>query len=317
MSTNLNSIKTQVWTEKYRPRTLEELMIPSDIRQVFSGELQNFLFVGPQGTGKTSAAKILSKGLNVKKLNMSLDKGIDTIRHTITTFAVGASMDGKYKVVILDEIDALRMDIQQSLRGVIEDFAASTIFIATCNYPERLIPALKSRFKIIDFSFSSKEASAEQLQQYVLKIASIMQENDMTYESKDVILHLINNNFPDFRAIVNQLAFLNKLGKKTITVKDVAQSIGAEYTELYSTIASTKDPRILFMHCTKYKMQEVGAIQALNTGFTKWLLENKPDKNGSLGEVAVIAHKYNVELQHSADALTTLFAAAYSLSKVL
>ena len=169
---SVNNIENVLWTERYRPKNLKELIIPQRIRTIFeNGVVQSMLFHGTAGIGKTSAAKALCKqfGHNTLYLNMSETTGVDTIRETIMEFALNQSIlhyDNPVKVVILDEMDGMSQQAFAALRATMEKCAVNTRFIGTCNYISKVPEPIQSRFQMIDFIFTSEEIKEIRLGQY-------------------------------------------------------------------------------------------------------------------------------------------------------
>ena len=154
-----------LWVEKYRPRKIAQTILPDDLKQTFqrlvdTGELPNMLFTGTAGLGKTTVAKALCNELNLDYIliNGSEEGNIDTLRTKIKQFASSVSLQGGYKVVILDEADYLNaQSTQPALRGFIEEFANNCRFILTCNFKNRIIEPLHSRCGVYEFNTSKKD----------------------------------------------------------------------------------------------------------------------------------------------------------------
>lgn len=194
-----------LWVEKYRPKTLEDLIISKEAREIivnFGQNIPNLLFCGKQGTGKTSLARILVQDVlkcDYLYVNASDETGIDNIRNKVTGFSQTKSLDGNLKVVILDEADYLSMNAQGALRNLVESYLMTTRFILTGNYRHKIIPALQSRCQSLDIQPSFKEAV---LRCYnILKNENISLENDQ----KDNFKSLIKKYFPDLRKCINEL----------------------------------------------------------------------------------------------------------------
>jgi len=200
-----------LFVEKYRPKTIEECILPESIKNTFreivkSGECQNLLLSGKPGTGKTSLAKALCNDLDCDwiMINCSEDGNIDTLRTKIRTFASTVSLSDKRKVVILDEFDySNASSIQPALRGAIEEFAKNCRFILTCNYKNRIIEPIHSRCTTIEFSIPSKE-KPKMAKEFMSRCEMILDEEGITYDMK-VLAELILKYFPDFRKILNEL----------------------------------------------------------------------------------------------------------------
>ncbi len=189
--------------EKYRPQNLKDLVLSTETRGYFekiieSGEIPHLLFCGPPGTGKTTLSKILVKELGrvYRYINASDERGIDAIRDKIIPFAQTKSIDGKLKIIILDETEGLTGDSQRALRNVMEEYSNNLRFIMTANYKNRIIAPLKSR--AISFELMPP------LKEVVNRIAYILTAEDIevTKEQKPKLLNLIQQNYPDVRKII-------------------------------------------------------------------------------------------------------------------
>lgn len=203
-----NSITEAVkglWVEKYRPRTLNDIILPQRTREIIEGfksEIPNLLFANTPGTGKSSLAKIIVSDLlkcNYLYINASDESGIDTIRHKVSTFAQTKSFDGNIKVVILDEADWISAAGQAALRNTMEAYSQYTRFILTANYKHKIIPALQSRCQSIDIKPTIEEAVRRCY--YILKQEKVVISDDQ----KKKFVEVVKANFPDLRKTINEL----------------------------------------------------------------------------------------------------------------
>ena len=201
-----------LYVEKYRPQNIEDTILPQQYKDQFKefvkqGEIPNLLLSGSAGCGKTTIAKALCNELGADFIVINgSDEGrlIDTLRTKIKNFASTMSLQGGPKVVILDEADYISADsVQPALRGFIEEFSSNCRFIFTCNYKNRIIPALHSRTTVIDFKISPAE-KPKLAQQFMKRVKTILDTEGVTYDDK-VIAELIMRFFPDFRRILNEL----------------------------------------------------------------------------------------------------------------
>lgn len=200
-----------LWVEKYRPNTIEETILPTKLKETFqeilkTGELPNLLFTGTAGIGKTTVAKAVCNelGLDYLLINGSEEGNIDTLRHKIKQFASTVSLQGGYKVVILDEADYLNpQSTQPALRGFIEEFSNNCRFIMTCNFKNRIIEPLHSRCSVVEFNVSKKDL-ANLCGQFMKRVVKILTDEQITYE-EPVIAELIMKHMPDWRRVLNEL----------------------------------------------------------------------------------------------------------------
>ena len=193
----------ELWVEKYRPQTLNEYVGNETIKNKIAdylkqGSIQNLLFHGVAGTGKTTLAKLIAKNLNCDLLyiNASDERGIDTIREKIIPFASSMSFND-VKIVILDEADYLTPQAQATLRHTIEACSLTTRFILTCNYLERIISPLQSRCQTFEITPPSKEVVTD-------LACRIMVDEYIKWETNDII-SIINTHYPDIRKIINTM----------------------------------------------------------------------------------------------------------------
>ena len=207
--------------EKYRPTTLEHYVGNENIKEVIQkylnqNDIQNFIFYGGAGTGKTTLAKLIVKNLDCDflYLNASDENGIDTIRDKVKGFASTASFKG-IKVVILDEADFITIQGQAALRNVIETFSRSTRFILTCNYIERIIDPIQSRCQVLKIVPPSKLDTAKHT-------AWVLDQEEISYETDD-IKSIVNQYYPDLRKMLNTIQS-STINSKLLLDKDILVS---------------------------------------------------------------------------------------------
>jgi DNA polymerase III delta prime subunit len=208
-----------LWTEKYRPQTIEECILPERLKKPFQEyvnqkNIPNLLLHGGAGVGKTTVAKSMCNeiGCDFMVINGSDESGIDTFRVKIKNYASSMSFAGGRKVIIIDEADYLNPNsTQPALRNAIEEFAGNCSFIFTCNYKNRIIEPLHSRCAVIDFGLKNGEKT-KMASAFFKRIQSILQSESVDYDDK-VIAELIKKHFPDFRRVINELQRYSQLGK--------------------------------------------------------------------------------------------------------
>ena len=223
-----------IWVEKYRPKTIEECILPSNIKKTFSeflnkGEIPNMLLSGPPGIGKTTVAKALCNELGVDfYLINGSDEGrfLDTVRNNAKNFAstVSLASTAKHKVIIIDEADNTGNDVQLLLRAFIEEFANNCRFIFTCNYKNKILEPLHSRCAVVDFSINGKEKEEIKFL-FFKRLKSILDLEGVESEPK-VLAKLVSKHFPDWRRVLNECQKYSVSGKIDsgilVTFSDVA-----------------------------------------------------------------------------------------------
>ena len=210
-----------LWVEKYRPKKIEECILPDNIKKTFldfldKGEVPNLLLAGPAGCGKTTVAKALCNELGVDYyvINGS-DEGrfLDTVRNNAKNFASTVSLQatGRHKVIIIDEADNTTNDVQLLLRAFTEEFSGNCRFIFTCNFKNKIIEPLHSRCACIDFSTNSK-SKPQLAAKFFQRIQQILDTEGVEYDNK-VLVELVNKHFPDWRRVLNEIQRYSVSGK--------------------------------------------------------------------------------------------------------
>jgi len=216
--------------EKYRPQTIQDCVLPANIKKIFqdivnSKDCPNLMLSGKPGLGKTSVAKALCNelGADFIIINCSEDGNIDTLRTKIRQFAstVSLSEDANQKIVILDEFDYSNVNsIQPALRGAIEEFSKTCRFIITCNYKNRIIEPIHSRCTGIDFNFAHKDRP-ELAKQFLERCQGILEAEEITYDVK-ILSKVIVKFFPDFRRVLNELQRYSAAGTIDVGILSTA-----------------------------------------------------------------------------------------------
>ena len=201
-----------LWVEKYRPKTIEECILPESTKKTFldflnKGEIPNLLLAGPAGCCKTTVAKALCHqlGADYYVINGS-DEGrfLDTVRNNAKNFAstVSLSSDSRHKVIIIDEADNTTPDVQLLLRASIEEFSNNCRFIFTCNYKNKIIEPLHSRCAVVEFGITGKQKPA--IAASFFKRLNDILDDERIETDKKVLAELINKHFPDWRRVLNE-----------------------------------------------------------------------------------------------------------------
>lgn len=237
-------MNNNLWCETYRPKVVDELILPERISSVITkfienGDTPNMLFSGRAGTCKTSTAKAIVNTLDAEYLfiNGSDETSKSDITNKVTPFASGMNTSEKaaQRIVILDECERLAPATQDFLKGFIEEYSSNCRFIFTCNTPAKVIEPIKSRCLCFDFNVSATE-KPELMAKFLKRITNILSEKDIYFE-KEALIHLIFKLFPDYRRIMNQLqSYSTAYGK--IDEGLIAVSSDSIVSEVYETVNS-------------------------------------------------------------------------------
>jgi len=200
-----------LWVEQYRPKDVESCILPKELKETFvefvkQGEIPNLILSGSSGVGKTTIAKAMLDQLEstYMMINGSEESGIDVLRTKIKNFASTVSLHGGRKYLIMDEADYLNpQSTQPAMRGFMEEFHKNCGFIFTCNYKNRIIPALQSRCSVINFDIPTNEKQ-KLASDFFARTITILEQNQVKYD-KRVVAEVINKFFPDWRRVLNEL----------------------------------------------------------------------------------------------------------------
>jgi replication factor C small subunit len=229
-----------IWTEKYRPDTLDGYVGNDALREklqqyITTQDIPHLLFYGTAGTGKTTAAKILVKNIDCDYMfiNASDERGIDTVRDKIKGFASTIGFN-PLKIVVLDEADFLGREAQPALRNMMEAYSATTRFILTANYVERIIDPLVSRTQVYKLTPPSKKDAAQ-------RIATILKTEGVEYDTK-TIASIVNAYYPDIRKIINTAQLQTRDGKLQVSIDElIGQDVKLKVIDTLTSNLPLKD----------------------------------------------------------------------------
>lgn len=246
-----------IWTEKYRPKTIEDTILPAELKSVFQQfvdqqNIPNLILAGSAGVGKTTVARAMLEQLECDYIviNGSMNGNIDTLRNEILNFASSVSLSGGRKYVILDEADYLNANsTQPALRNFMEEFSKNCGFILTCNYKNRIIEPLHSRCSVIDFKIGKKDMAKLALQ-FMKRVGDILNVENVSYD-KTVVAEVIQKYFPDWRRCLNELQRYSSTGRidsgiltnlQVVSLKELVSFMkDKNYTSMRNWVATNLD----------------------------------------------------------------------------
>ena len=289
---NTQTQENSLLVEKFRPTKLENYVGNENIKRSIAkyleqNDIQNLIFYGPAGTGKTTLAKLIVQNLDCDNIyiNASDERGIETIRDKVQSFASVASFK-PLKVVILDEADFLTIQAQASLRNVIETFSRTTRFILTCNYIERIIDPLQSRCQTLKVIPPTKVDVAKH-------IAWIMGEENISFEVED-LKTVVNQFYPDLRKCLNTIQLSTQNSRLIIdkTVLVSSNYMVQVLKELKNARPSWKNIRQIIANSGSQDFEEL----------FRYLYDNASVyAEGSEGMVAIYINEYSYQANFRID----------------
>ena len=299
--------KHSLFTEKYRCQTLDTFIGDEQLKADFAkaiaqNDIQNYIFTGAPGVGKTTLAKILINNMDCESLtiNMSDERGIDTIRDKIVGFASTMSFR-PLKIIVLEESDSLPELSQKALRNVIETYALNTRFIFTCNYIERIIEPLQSRCQVIKIVPPSKPDIAEHLEY-------ICNEEEIQYDIKDIV-KIVNKHYPDIRKMLNTLQSSINDGRIVLNNR---VAVSSDYME--KILIELKKPKPHFLTIRQIIIDS--GYDSFEDMF-RFLYENASKYlPGQEGMVTILINEHMFQATSSIDKEINLSALLYNIIKL-
>lgn len=302
------------WFEKYRPKTLDDIVLPAETRKVVESfrdkaELTNhLLLVSSPGQGKTSLAKIIVQDIlkcDYLYINASDENGIDTVRATIINFAKTRSFNGDIKVILCDEFDNFTTSGQRALRNVMEEYAANTRFILTANYRHRIIEAIRSRCMTLTLNHN--------IQDVVKRCYSILKREHISVseDQKAAFIELVKRGFPDFRKIINEL--------QKHSIDGVLNIEGSDTVDFFITDVFNRIKQSPF-EARKFTIQHESTFQSDYHDLMKKLLERVYSldfETSKKQEAILVITEYMYRHAFVADAEINFFACVINLHKVI
>ena len=302
------SVKSLLLWEKWRPKTLEDIILLPRIRNQFTlGVTQHYIFYGHYGTGKTSLARILigrySKDKPFMEVNCSEETSIDFLRDEISNFCKTKPMfetDSDIKYVFLDEFERVSANFQDAFKAFIERYNDKVRFIITTNHIEKISGGLKSRIKTIDFDCQNIDEERYLKKEMFLRIQNTILPKEEKDVKKEDLIRIVTKKFPDFRNILVELQDFLETGNSTITgniSNKVKQELynaifdyGADYDKTYHFLMGTFGPE---------KIDQM--LKLLGRPFVEYVSEKQPENISKLFECGYVVTDYSPLLETNTD----------------
>jgi replication factor C small subunit len=315
------ALTSDLFTEKFRPKTLENLIAPPRIKKEFEkGLIQNLLLYGTAGTGKTSTLFILAKNHTYKYINASSEGRIDTIREDIADFCSGISLMDDHrdslKCIILDEIDGASEEFFKALRSVMERYSKVARFIASCNYIHKIPEPVQSRFNCVSYDPINTEEEKYLSEEYQKRIGIILKAAKIEYTG-ETLQKFVKNDFPDMRSILNKVQGFYNQGLKELDPKFF--NINFNYQDLFELcFKGTEKPYENYkLVVSEYSSRIDEALTVLGTDLPEYIKNNHPDKIDKLPMIIISVAEYQYQKQFTIDPMITLLAAIFKIQTIL
>lgn len=313
----INNVKTErLFWEKYRPQTLEEIILPDRIKSIAEhGIKTNLLFVGPAGIGKTTLARIMTKGYPT--LTKSAKLGVDILRNDVLDFCQTLAGDifsnnkPAIKIVYLEEFDGASKAMQEELRAFIEQFERNVRFVATANTLSKIIPAMQSRFTVIDFTPKNQDETKSLKISFARRLSEIA-KNDKLNVTNDQIKDIIRNNFPDLRKCMSTMQIAN------LTGSTVVEEHSEEDNGIYELVSQNSNPTETWNYLYTNWLDRLDlAFDMFDKKYWNYIAEHKPSEISKMPNRMIKVSQYvDVHLPNARDPFVTLCAMIYELQKI-
>jgi len=315
----MSSTVQQLFTERFRPKTVAQLIAPERIKtELAQGLVQNVLLYGSAGTGKTSSLFILAEGHPSLYINASSERGIDTIRDKISRFCSTISLEGgseNLKCVILDEIDGATDEFFKALRSVMERYAPTSRFIASCNHIQKVPDAIQSRFHLVSYDPKNKDEEDHLVNEYKGRVSKILDATKISY-TDEVLTKFILNDFPDMRSLMQKIQSYYIRGVKELDPKNF--NINYDFKDLFDLCVARPSPVDNYKFIvSQYGNRVDEALAVLGRDFIEYIKTNVPQKVDSIPLVIICVAEYQYQKQFVIDPLITLLACCMKIQTIM
>lgn len=312
-------VTNKLFTEMFRATRFENMVLPERIRNVVSqGLVQNLFLYGPQGTGKSTIARILIDGYDVLKINGSSENGIDVIRNQVVSFATSISLEHgseKMKVIFIDEADGLTENAWDALRETIEHYANSVRYICTCNKIDKIPAPIKSRFECIPVYPITRDEESMMVQGYCYMIKQILDKIGVEYDD-DTLELFIRNSFPDMRTILNSCQSMYIQGIKKLDKEALIKTF--DCSDLFNMIVIGSDPVENYKFVIEnYSSSPDDVMLEISRSIVEFIKMNYPQFAPKIPMLIVTIAEYMAQLPTAPDRVLVLLACVFKLQMII
>lgn len=313
-------LQNKLFTEVFRMKSLDKLVLSNRVRAALEGGIkcQSILLYGPQGTSKTTIAKILVDGYDVLKLNGSSENGIDVIRNRVVDFASTLSLSGRtqaLRVIFIDEADGLTDQAWDALRETIEHYADSIRYVCTCNRIDKIPAPIKSRFNCIPVYPINKEEENFVFDGYKVHVGKILSLFHINYDDESLTA-FVRNSFPDMRTILNGIQSLYIQNATELNKEFLVKTFDS--SDLFELIVNGNDPVENYKFIVgNYSSVPDEAIKEISRSFVDFIRLNYPQYNLYIPYIITTIAEYMVQLITAPDMLLVLLACCFKLQLIL
>jgi len=309
-----------LFTEKFRPKDLSQLIAPARIKdELQRGLIQNLLLYGSAGTGKTSTLKILSKGYTTLYIDASSEGSIDVIRDKIGKFCSSISLIGgkeSLKCVVLDEMDGASESFFKALRGVMEKYHNVARFIASCNFIQKIPAPVQDRFNCISYDPINNEEEEQIVNEYKIRVKLILDKIGVVH-TPEILDKFVRNDFPSLRSLMNKIQSFYLKGVKLLDDKNF--NINYDFVDLFKlTLAGPEKPYENYkLIVGEYSSKIDDTLNALGIDLVEYIKSHAPNKIDKIPLVIITVAEHQAQRTMVIDPIITLLSCIMKIQTIL